>query len=71
VGGNIEDVIALSIRDSGKPLVDLTRDDHEAGPSSTLKGEPAEPRGKPPPTRTTTSMSSTISPAAVGTISLF
>jgi hypothetical protein len=38
--GNIDDVIVLSIRESGRPLVDLTRDDGEAGPSGTVKEEP-------------------------------
>jgi hypothetical protein len=46
--GNIEDGIALSIRDSGGPLVDLTRDDDKAGPSGVVKDEPADPCGKPP-----------------------
>jgi hypothetical protein len=31
--GNVDDVIALSIR----PLVDMTRDNDEAGPSDTMK----------------------------------
>jgi hypothetical protein len=40
----------MSIRESGRPLVDLTRDD-EAGPSGMVKeekptNEPADPRGK-------------------------
>jgi hypothetical protein len=44
--GNVEDAIAMSIRDSGKPLVDLTLDDGEAGPSGAVKDEHADPRGK-------------------------
>jgi hypothetical protein len=35
--GNIDDLIALSIRESGRPLVDLTRGDGEVGPSVTMK----------------------------------
>jgi hypothetical protein len=50
--GNIEDVIALSIRDNGRPLVDLTREDDEAGPSGVVKDEPTDVptnlRSKPP-----------------------
>jgi hypothetical protein len=42
--GNIDDVIALSIRESGGLLVDLMRYDGEAGPSGTLKEEPADER---------------------------
>jgi hypothetical protein len=35
----------MSIRDSGKPLVDLT-DDGEAGPSGLVKDEPVDERVK-------------------------
>jgi hypothetical protein len=45
--GNIDDVIALSIRESGRPLVDLMRYDGEAGPSGTLKEDPADERCDP------------------------
>jgi hypothetical protein len=37
---NIEDVIAMSIRDSGRWLVDLMR--RKAGPSSAVKDEPSD-----------------------------
>jgi hypothetical protein len=50
--GNIEDVIALSIHDKDRPLVDLKREDDEAGPSGVVKDEPtdvpANLRSKPP-----------------------
>jgi hypothetical protein len=42
--GNVDDVIALSIRESGWPLVDLKRDDGEAGPSGTMEEEPIDGR---------------------------
>jgi hypothetical protein len=42
--GNIGDVIALSIRESDRPLVDLTRDYGEAGPIGTVKEELADER---------------------------
>jgi hypothetical protein len=42
--GDLEEAIAMSIRDTWKPLVDLT-DDGEAGPSGVVKDEPDE-RGK-------------------------
>jgi hypothetical protein len=45
--GNIDDVIALFIRERGRPLVDLTRDDGEVGPSDTVKEEPADDRCGP------------------------
>jgi ArsR family metal-binding transcriptional regulator len=35
--GSIEDVIVVSIRDSGVLLVNLTRDDDEASPSGVVK----------------------------------
>jgi hypothetical protein len=38
---------ALSIRKSGRPLVDLTRDDDEAGPSGTVKEDPTDERIDP------------------------
>jgi hypothetical protein len=44
--GNIKDVIAMSIRDSGKPLVDLTCHDSEASPSVAVKDVSANMRGK-------------------------
>jgi hypothetical protein len=34
-------VIALSVRKSGRPLANLTRDDDEAGPNGTVKEDPA------------------------------
>jgi hypothetical protein len=37
--GDLDMAISMSIRDSGKPLVDLT-DDGEAGPSGLVKDEP-------------------------------
>jgi hypothetical protein len=40
--GNINDVIAMSIRDSDMPLVDLTHDGEEAGPSGAVKDEPID-----------------------------
>jgi hypothetical protein len=46
--GNIEVVIALSIRDSSRPLADLACDDDEAGPIDVVKDKPADPRGKLP-----------------------
>jgi hypothetical protein len=45
--GNIDDVIVLSIRECGWPLVDLTRDNNEAGPSDTVKEEPYNNRCDP------------------------
>jgi hypothetical protein len=39
--GDVTAAIAMSIRDSGKPLVDLT-DDGEAGPSGVVKDEPVD-----------------------------
>jgi hypothetical protein len=39
--GDLETAIGLSIRNSVKPLVDLT-DDGEAGPSGLVKDEPDE-----------------------------
>jgi hypothetical protein len=44
---NIDDTISLSICESGRPLVDLTHDDDEAGPSGTVKEEPAKERIDP------------------------
>jgi hypothetical protein len=35
---------ALSIHESDRPLVDLTHNDEEAGPSGTVKEEPADER---------------------------
>ncbi|KAK1610976.1 hypothetical protein QYE76_034649 [Lolium multiflorum] len=61
--------IAMSIRDSGKPLVDLT-DDGEAGPSGLVKDEPATSPSRSAssrrssPTTCTTSSSTTTPPAA-------
>ncbi|KAK1649619.1 hypothetical protein QYE76_067424 [Lolium multiflorum] len=43
--GDLDAAIAMSIRDSGKPLVDLT-DDGETGPSGLVKDEPVEERVK-------------------------
>jgi hypothetical protein len=40
--GNVDDVIALSIYESGWPLVDLRRDDGEASPSGTMEEEPTD-----------------------------
>ena len=40
--GDIEEVIAMSIREAGMPLVDLTGDDDGAGPSGAVKDEPAD-----------------------------
>jgi hypothetical protein len=40
--GNIKYVIAMSIRESGRLLVDLTRDGGEVGPSGMVKEEPAD-----------------------------
>ena len=37
--GSVEDGIAASLIDAGKPFVDLTRDDAEAGPSGVKKEE--------------------------------
>jgi hypothetical protein len=45
--GNVDDVITLSIRESGRPLVDLTRSDSEAGTSGTVKEDPNEERIDP------------------------
>jgi hypothetical protein len=45
--GNIDGFIALSIRGSGRLLIDLTCDDGEAGPSGTVKEEPADERCNP------------------------
>jgi hypothetical protein len=45
--GNIDDMIALSIRESGMPLVDLTRGDNKAGTSGTVKEEPDDERNDP------------------------
>ena len=39
--GDLDTAIAMSIRDTGKPLVDLT-DDGEAGPSGLVKDEPVD-----------------------------
>jgi hypothetical protein len=39
--GNLDTAIAMSIHDTGKPLVDLTHDG-EAGPSGLVKDEPDE-----------------------------
>jgi hypothetical protein len=46
--GSIEDVIAASFCGSGSPLVDLTRDNEDAGPSGAVKDEPTDDddRGK-------------------------
>jgi hypothetical protein len=38
--GNIKDMIAMSIRESGRPLVDMTWNDDEADPSGAVKDEP-------------------------------
>jgi hypothetical protein len=37
--GDIDDVITMSIRDSGMPLVDLTHNGDEVGPSGAVKDE--------------------------------
>ena len=37
--GSVEDAIAASLKDDGKPFVDLTRDDADAGPSCVKKEE--------------------------------
>jgi hypothetical protein len=42
--GDVDVVIAMSIRDAGMPIVDLNNDD-EVGPSGAVKDEPDE-RGK-------------------------
>jgi hypothetical protein len=42
--GDVDAAIAMSIRDVGMPLVDLT-DDGEAGPSGAVKDKP-DKRGK-------------------------
>jgi hypothetical protein len=39
--GDLGAGISMSIRDTGKPLVDLT-DDSEAGPSGAVKDEPVD-----------------------------
>jgi hypothetical protein len=39
--GNHDAAIAISIRNTGRPLVDLT-DDGEAGPSGAVKDEPVD-----------------------------
>jgi hypothetical protein len=44
--GNIKDVIAMFIHDSGKPLIDLMRDDGKASPSIAVKDVSANMRGK-------------------------
>jgi hypothetical protein len=56
--GNIDNVIALSIHERGKSLVDLTRDDGEAGPSGTVKEEPTDERIDPARTSTSTTPAS-------------
>jgi hypothetical protein len=65
--GNIDDLIALSIRESGRPLVDLTRDDDEVGPSVTVKSlTSASTR-----TSTYTSTMPALSTAAAASLILF
>jgi hypothetical protein len=65
--GKIDDVIALSICDSGMPLTDLLCDDNKVGPSGAVKKEPAAPRG-----RTSCTTRTTISAlAASSAINLF
>jgi hypothetical protein len=44
--GYIENMVAMSIRESSRPLIDLTRNNDESGPSGAMKEEPADPRGK-------------------------
>jgi hypothetical protein len=39
-------VIAMSIRGSGRPLINLTRGNDKVGPSGAVKEGPANPRGK-------------------------
>jgi hypothetical protein len=74
--GDIDDVIAMSIRDSGMPLVDLTHDREEARPSGTVKDEPVDkdidPRGKQDVSTTACRIftSTTIALAAVSSTSL-
>jgi hypothetical protein len=41
--GNIEDVISMSIRENGKSLVNLIRNDGEGGPNGAVKEEPYRP----------------------------
>jgi hypothetical protein len=43
--GDADAAIAMSIRDAGMPLVDLTNDG-EARPISAVKDEPTDERGK-------------------------
>jgi hypothetical protein len=67
--GSIEDVIATSIRNSSAPLVDLTLDNDEAGPSGGVKDEPTYPpvtvgRMWPPTMMTVDASSTTIEAAA-------
>jgi hypothetical protein len=45
--GNIDDIIALTISESSRPLVDLTRDSNEAGPNGTAEEEPIDDRCDP------------------------
>jgi hypothetical protein len=45
--GNVDDVITLSICESGWPLIDLRRDDGEAGPRGTVEEEPTDGRWDP------------------------
>jgi hypothetical protein len=40
--GDINDVIAMSTRDSSMPLFDLTHDCEEVGPSDAVKYEPVD-----------------------------
>jgi hypothetical protein len=43
--GDLDAETAMSIRDAGMPLVNLTRDG-EAGPSGAVKDKPVDERGK-------------------------
>jgi hypothetical protein len=52
--GKIENVIALSIRDSGMSLVDLAHDNNKACPSGAVKDGSGDPRVKPPTDEGTT-----------------
>jgi hypothetical protein len=45
VSSDLDAAIAMSIRDTGKALVDLT-DDGEAGPSVAVKNDPVDEPGE-------------------------
>jgi hypothetical protein len=45
--GNIDDLIALSILETSRPLVNLTRDDGEVGTNDTVKEEEDDERIDP------------------------